>query len=202
MPGWDTQRYLQFAEERTQPCRDLVSRIDLARPRRIVDLGCGPGTSTSVLLGRWPAAEVVGVDSSAEMLSVARRLPLAVRWVEEDVRRWSGEAAYDLVFSNAALQWVPDHPHELLRLWERVAPGGALAFQVPARAEPPPGWIRALADVRRRPRWHATFGEGESDHSILSLEGYYDVIAPRAQRIDLWETSTTLAEFDAALTRG
>jgi len=187
-PVWDSRQYLRFEAERTLPCRDLVRRIELQAPRKIVDLGCGPGTSTGVLLQRWPQAEVLGVDSSPEMLQVARRAHPSVRWIEDDLRRWNPVSTLDLVFSNAVLQWVPDHRTELPRLWRWVAPAGALAFQVPARGTPAPPWVQTFRAVLQRPPWDAyTQGDG-NPFPVLSPEDYYDLLSPVAERVDLWDT--------------
>jgi trans-aconitate 2-methyltransferase len=106
MPTWNAHQYLKFADERTRPCKDLVARIGIAAPTRIVDLGCGPGNSTVVLAERWPNADLTGVDNSSAMLDVARREQPDRRWIAADIFGWAdsvGEQS-DLVFSNAALQ--------------------------------------------------------------------------------------------------
>jgi SAM-dependent methyltransferase len=108
-PTWNSDQYLKFAWERTQPAVDLAARIDLASPAHIADLGCGPGNSTAVLVQRWPAAELLGVDNSTAMLASARRDFPGPTWVEADVASWIPGRTFDVVFSNATLQWVPDH---------------------------------------------------------------------------------------------
>jgi trans-aconitate 2-methyltransferase len=188
MPRWDSAQYLKFEAERTRPTRDLVARLELDRPQRIIDLGCGPGTSTAVLRQRWPSAEVVGLDSSPEMLEVARRGEAGVRWVEGDLRSWQPDVPFDLVFSNAALQWLPGHERELPRLLSWVRPGGAFAFQVPARDDPAPQWIQALDAVGRLPAWAGRDGPPESGSNVLELSAYYDLLAPGSARVDLWDT--------------
>ena len=109
MHGWDAGQYLRFADERTRPALDLLARIDLAAPPRIVDLGCGPGNSTALLRQRWPEANVTGLDSSGDMLDAARRDHPGIEFVAGDIAEWSPAAPYDLVFSNAALQWIGNH---------------------------------------------------------------------------------------------
>ena len=127
MPRWDANLYLRFGQERTQAAVDLVAHIELERPRRIVDLGCGPGNSTAVQRARWPEAEITGVDQSAEMLAEARCGWPDGRWIEGDIADWSADEPCDLVFSNAALQSVHGQAKRVPHLVAQVAPGGALA---------------------------------------------------------------------------
>jgi len=122
---------LRFADERTRPALDLLAQIDLAAPRRIVDLGCGPGNSTGLLRERWPAAAITGLDTSADMLDAARRDHPGIDFVAGDIAAWSPAEPYDLVFSNAALQWVGDHERLLPRLIDAVNADGVLAVQMP-----------------------------------------------------------------------
>src|SRR5262245_46117903 len=102
---WDPEQYLHFAEERTRPCQELAARVAIRSPRRVIDLGCGPGNSTQVLAERWPEADLTGLDSSADMIAAARKNAPARRWVVSNIATWAASAAerYDLVFSNAAL---------------------------------------------------------------------------------------------------
>src|SRR5579863_9738787 len=107
--AWDPKVYLAFGEERTRPARELLQRIDVEKPKRVVDLGCGPGNSTALLAARWPDAELEGIDNSAEMLTEARKSKFTARWSEADISHWNPSAAYDVINSNATFQWVPDH---------------------------------------------------------------------------------------------
>lgn len=186
MATWDPAQYLRFERERTQPCRDLVTRIELAPPHRIVDLGCGPGNSTAVLRARWPTSEIVGVDRSAEMLTAARRTDPTVRWVEADAASWTPDAPVDLLFSNAALQWVPDHARQFPRLFASVAPGGAFALQMPANTDEP--YQRAAVRLSASPTWSRFLGSLDLDFETEGPEFYFDRLAPLAGRIDLWDT--------------
>src|SRR3954463_16393177 len=131
MPTWDAAQYLRFAGERTRPAVDLLARVPVDSPRSIADLGCGPGNSTALLRARWPDAEIVGVDSSPEMLRDARASGVRARFIEADITQWTPDEPYDLVFSNAVLQWIGDHESLVPRLFSFVRPGGVLAFQVP-----------------------------------------------------------------------
>jgi trans-aconitate 2-methyltransferase len=186
MATWDPAQYLRFERERTQPCRDLVARIELSDPRRIADLGCGPGNSTAVLRSRWPRAEVVGIDRSPEMLATARPSDPSVRWVEADAATWSPEAPVDLLFSNAALQWLPDHEHQFPRLLRLVAPGGAFAAQMPANVDEP--YQRAAARLSESPTWAPYLGRLTADFDLDGPQRYFDRLAPHAARIELWDT--------------
>src|SRR5580698_2426294 len=110
MPTWSPQQYLKFAEERSRPCRDLAARVEVAAPQRIIDLGCGPGNSAEILSARWPQAAIAGLDSSAAMIEAARAASPHHDWRTGDIAEWAaGKDSFDVVFSNAALQWVDDH---------------------------------------------------------------------------------------------
>src|SRR3954468_23946238 len=113
---WSARQYLKFEDERTRPPRDLLAQVPLQSARRVIDLGCGPGNSTELLIERYPNAEVVGLDSSPDMLTQARaRLPRC-SFVQADIATWSPPEHTDLLFGNAVFQWVPDHPAVLRRL--------------------------------------------------------------------------------------
>src|SRR5260370_16422287 len=132
MPSWKPDQYLKFAAERTQACRDLGARVSIQHPRRVIDLGCGPGNSTEVLAERWPRAELTGLDSSAEMIAKARSAHPEWRCCVGDIAEWTNsEDCFDVVFSNAAMQWVPDHPRLFPRLMSHVPPARPLPAQLP-----------------------------------------------------------------------
>src|SRR5215467_1634916 len=134
MPSWNADQYLKFADERTRPCRDLLAAIDLPSVHQLIDLGCGPGNSTTALADRWPGAEITGLDNASSMIGVAENAQPQHRWMVREIAEWAMNERdqFDLVFSNAALQWVPDHASLYPRLIDRVRPGGALAVQIPA----------------------------------------------------------------------
>src|SRR5215469_4743659 len=137
MPEWDANLYLRFGNERTQPVYDLVHRVELQNPRRIVDLGCGPGNSTGVLRRRWPDSHITGLDNSPAMIAKARASYPHENWVVGDAATWQDDQPFDLLFSNAMLHWIPDHPSVCRRLFSLVASGGALAVQIPAHYDSP-----------------------------------------------------------------
>lgn len=186
MPTWDADLYLRYADERTQPSIDLVARIAVAQPRRIVDLGCGPGNSTRILRSRWPEADVLGLDSSAEMIAAATRAFPRGQWVQADVRTWTDAVPFDVVFSNAAFQWVPDHATLFPRLFRLVAPGGALAVQMPTHFHSP--LHRLILQIAEQPRWRERLAGARGALKVEKAEFYYDLLQPLAARIELWET--------------
>ena len=184
--AWDPKTYLAFNAERTRPAADLLARIPLQAPKRVADLGCGPGNSTALLRARWPDADITGVDSSPEMLRDARSSGVDARFIEGDITTWRPDAPYDLVFSNAVLQWIGDHENLLPRLFSFVRPGGVLAFQVPRNYD-------ELCQVLVReatsdPRWSEQLRSVRDWWNGLAPEHYYDLLAPGATVIDAWET--------------
>jgi trans-aconitate 2-methyltransferase len=185
MPEWDPQAYLQFANERTRPSVDLAQRIGVVDPRRIIDLGCGPGNSTEVLRRRWPEAEVIGLDSSPHMIEAAQKAWPGEKWVLGDAATWTASPPFDVVFSNAMLQWLPDHARLCLRLFEQVAPGGALAVQIPHHEL---AMLREMVDVSRDPAWDRRMHAARTALTLEPASFFYDTLQPVAARIDLWET--------------
>jgi trans-aconitate 2-methyltransferase len=189
MPIWNPEQYLQFDEERSRPCRDLVARIDLPAPRSVIDLGCGPGNSTAVLAARWPDAAITGLDSSPEMIAAARERSPERQWIRGEIGHWARVPGpgFDLVFSNAALQWVREQDAVFPGLLRRVRPGGALAVQMPSKWDSPAH--RIMRELAASPVWaHRMARAHEADWRTETAGYYYDVLAPLASRIDLWET--------------
>jgi trans-aconitate 2-methyltransferase len=184
-PTWDPREYLKFERERTLPCRDLVSRIELESPQSIVDLGCGPGNSTQVLAERWPAAKITGVDNSEDMLARARKSSVAADWRLSDIREWSPDHPFELVFSNAVYQWLPNQDVELPRLFRSVAANGVFAFQIPSGEGE---WTTAIRRVAELPAWEGRFKDNLVDLRTPDVSFYYDLLSPLSRRIDAWQT--------------
>jgi trans-aconitate 2-methyltransferase len=188
MPTWDSEQYLRFEAERTLPCRDLAGRVEIASASGIIDLGCGPGNSTRIAAQRWPDAQITGLDSSADMIAAARKAIPKNQWIVGDIRQWAGDndTPFDLVFSNAAMQWVDDHAAALPSLMRQVSGGGALAFQMPGNFDAPAHV--AMREIAASAAWRAAFSAGVREWHVHDLDFYYDVLAPHARRVDLWET--------------
>jgi trans-aconitate 2-methyltransferase len=184
--AWDPKTYLVFGEERTRPARELLARVALEHPKRVVDLGCGPGNSTALLAARWPDADLEGVDSSAEMLSEARKSEFRARWTEADVSIWNPASPYDVIFSNATLQWVADHKRLLPQIMSHVAKDGVFAFQVPRNFTDPCHTL--IHDVARDARWADKLAGVRDWWNVLEPEAYFDILEPHARSIDIWET--------------
>lgn len=186
MPTWNPNLYMQFANERNRPAIDLIARINVSQPARIIDLGCGPGNSTALLRNRWPEANITGLDSSAEMIAAAAQAYPNESWVLADAALWTADAAFDLVFSNAALQWLPNHARLFPHLMTQVAPGGALAVQMPYDFESPA--FRVLLEVANATTWQQ---RTEAARRALTKEPpslYYNVLQPLKARLEMWDT--------------
>ncbi|HVQ92566.1 MAG TPA: trans-aconitate 2-methyltransferase [Mycobacteriales bacterium] len=187
---WDPQQYDVYADERSRPFHELLARVPAKGPRQVVDLGCGNGALTATLAQRWPAASVLGVDSSPEMLADAagRELPGRLAFQLGGIESWQPGRALDVLVSNAALQWVPGHGDLLGRLVSWLAPGGWLAFQVPGNFGFPSHTI--LAALCRAPRWSDRLG-GLAGRTAAVLEpaGYLGRLATLGCQVDAWETT-------------
>ena len=193
---WDPAQYQRFERERAQPFHDLVARIPEGPVRRAADLGCGTGELTRSLLARWPGAEIVGVDSSETMLERARSHaashaasslpPARLRFVHADLRTWEPPAPLDRIVSNAALQWVADHDALLARLVGFLAPGGALAVQMPHNDESPTHEI--LRALWRDARFASQLGEAPVARRVAESSWYGERLLDLGCDADVWET--------------
>lgn len=187
MPSWNPSAYLRFEYERTLPSRDLAARLHLPAVREIVDVGCGPGNSTAVLKKRWPQARIVGLDSSRGMIDKARENDPDGNWVIADVMTWQTDGRYDVVFSNAVLQWLGDQKQAITRLFGLVREGGALAVQVPQIGASP--LHRALLAVSSRPEWSVLLSD-TGLHRPQHDEGfYYNHLTTLTARLEMWVTT-------------
>lgn len=183
---WDPTQYLKFAEPRLRPAIDLLARIRIADPVTVCDLGCGTGTVTRLLAERWPAAAVTGIDSSAAMLAQAAAVDSRITWQRASVAEWRPALTVDLIFSNAALHWLPDHATLFPRLMAALAPGGTLAVQMPRNFAAPSHTL--IADVVRTGPWRAQLEPLLAAAPVGVPAAYFRMLAPFAAHIDVWET--------------
>jgi len=183
---WNPQAYEAFADHRMRPAIDLLGRVSLEAPRRIVDLGCGSGGVTLLLAQRWPSARILALDSSDEMLTRARARSAAIDWLRADLDAWRPSARFDLVFSNAALHWLDDHARLFPRLAKALAPGGVLAVQMPSNFSAPSHAV--MHELALEPPYRAHLEQTLRPMPVLDARDYYALLAPCCARIDVWST--------------
>lgn len=186
MSDWNPKLYLKFKNERTQPSIDLVYKIKL-EPKTIIDIGCGPGNSTQVLLERWSKATIVGMDNSQSMIEKARMDYPNQTWVLGDASKLDMKNQYDLVFSNATIQWIPDHEKLIPNFFNLVSNNGALAIQVPLFNQMPLN--NAIERATNYPQWK-DYTKGCTElFTYHDAEYYYGILSKFTKNIELWETS-------------
>ena len=187
MPSWQPDLYLTFRNERTQPSIDLVSRIDHQDPKTIIDIGCGPGNSTMVLKKRWPQACLIGLDSSEAMITEARMYYPGTTWLLKDASDDLSElGCFDIVFSNAAIQWIPNQEQLLQKLYGMLNKNGVLAVQVPNARDLPVH--TELVKLAASEKWQGCFEGMVSPYSVHQADFYYDILCNLTDKLDLWET--------------
>ncbi len=205
---WDPEEYQRFSDLRSRPFFELVARVAVTSPRYVLDFGCGPGNLTAALAKRWPMAEVVGVDNSEQMLAAAKAMLAetggdgqsahdqgcqngsgtgSLSFHLGDLSEFEPARPPDVIVSNAALHWVPNHRELLLRWAAMLAPGGWLAFQVPANFDQPTH--RALREVATSPRWSEWLGEIRRPNLNFNPGDYLGLLAGAGCEVDAWETT-------------
>jgi trans-aconitate 2-methyltransferase len=202
---WDPEQYWAFSDERSRPFFELMGQVQAIAPGRVVDLGCGHGELTATLTRRWPDAVVEGLDSSPEMIAAAQKLagPTAseangtgyhtavptgrLRFAVGDLAEWQPDGPVDLIVSNAALHWVPDHRDLLPRWADALSPAGWLAFQVPGNFDFPSHAI--LRELCQSPRWRDRLGDVLRWHPVGEPAEYLELLAGRDCQVNAWETT-------------
>lgn len=185
---WDSKQYLQYANERTQPAVDLVKRIAFDNPASALDVGCGPGNSTAILKAQFPGATVLGIDNSEDMLAKARTQHgegILFQYCDINTGLSEFTTKFDVVFSNACLQWVPDHRRILPALYELLNPGGILAVQIPKNGDSP--LYKTMDEVVAEPKWNFNAADVAYNKS-LSPEEYFDILSSLSDDFTLWES--------------
>jgi len=188
LSDWSARQYLKFADERTRAARDLLARVHLDKPRLVYDLGCGPGNSTELLVAAYPDAEIIGVDSSPDMLATARKALPGHQFIEADLSVWRPDRSADLLFANAVFQWVPNHVTGLRELAERLGESGVIAVQMPNNLmEPSHAFMRETASEEP---WRKKLKNALAARDALPPASvYYDALKSVAKRVDIWETA-------------
>ena len=186
---WSAKQYVKFEDERTRPARDLLAAVPTREPRRVVDLGCGPGNTTELILRTFPKAEVVGIDSSPDMVTNARARLRGISFEIADLTTWRPDPAapVDIIYSNAVLQWVPGHETLMPRLAGLLPPGGSLAVQMPDNLDEPSHVSMRVA--AQAGAWAAKLDGAEDGHTPIGTPAwYYRLLKPHAARVDVWRT--------------
>jgi len=183
---WDPAIYLHYADERLRPALDLLARVPLTAPSRVVDLGCGAGNVTRLLQERWPAASITGVDASRAMLAKAASAAPGVTWVEQGIADFEPDEPADLIFSNAALHWIANHGDVFAALVSYLKPRGVLAVQMPRNFSAPSH--RLIADTVLAGPWRTRLEGLLAGAPVSEPQFYYDLLAPLSRHLDIWET--------------
>jgi trans-aconitate 2-methyltransferase len=186
--AWDPAQYRKFGGERLRPALDLMARIPLEKPGKIVDLGCGTGNVTKILAATWPEAKIIGIDNDRAMLEASRQTAPEIEWREGDIAAWpaASDPAYDLVFTNAALHLVPKHRELFPRLIAALAQGGVLAAQMPNNFAFPSHL--SIAQTVEEGLWRERLSPLLLRNPLLSIAEYRNLLAPLVAEIDIWET--------------
>lgn len=193
---WNPALYTRFEDERTRPAAELLARVPLQAARHVVDLGCGPGNSTELLVNRFPQASITGTDTSQAMLSAARKRLPALSFELSDIATWSPPEPVDLAYANASLQWIPNHDKLIPQLLSAIAPGGALAIQMPDNLRQPSHVL--MRETAADPRFAQHIGDAAKLRArILPAEAYYDLLCREAE-VDVWRTTYYHRMDDAA----
>ncbi|MBW6421151.1 trans-aconitate 2-methyltransferase [Rhizobium sp. XQZ8] len=185
--AWSAQQYVKFEDERTRPARDLFAQVPLADAVIAYDLGCGPGNSTELLVERFGAGNVIGLDSDDNMLAAAaKRLP-GSEFMKADLNTWTPDMPADLLYANAVFQWIPDHIAVLSRLMDHLKPGGVLAVQMPDNLTEPSHVL--MEETGAAGPWAPAFEGGKVRRAVLpSPAAYFDALMPKSVRVDVWHT--------------
>ncbi len=184
--AWDPQQYELFQAARMRPGHDLIAALPTLHPDTIADLGCGTGRLTRMLADRWPSATVIGLDNSEPMLAKAAQEQTRVAWELGDIATWTPPRPLDLVFSNAALQWLPGHEELFPRLVGMLKPGGVLAVQMPRNYGAPSH--RIMGEMAINGQWAGKLAGVLRSDPVHPPQWYWRTLAPLASNVEVWET--------------
>lgn len=183
---WDPQQYLKFSGHRLRPAVDLLMRIPEFAVRSVADLGAGAGNVSKLLKERWPQAVVTGVEGSAEMVAAGRKAAPEIEWLQQDLASWQPARTYDLIYSNAALHWLPDHARLFPALMQKVAPGGILAVQMPRNFTASSHVL--IGETALNGSWRSKVEHLVTPPPVAEPGFYHGLLAPLSDNIDIWET--------------
>lgn len=187
MADWNSEQYLKFKAQRTQPSVDLAARIPIENPIKIIDIGCGPGNSTKVLKDCFPKAHIIGSDYSDNMLKAARENVSECEFIKldagGDLSEFNGK--FDVVFSNACIQWIPEHKRLIPSLLSMLKIGGVLAVQIPVQFEEPIHKI--IESTVASERWRSKFTDPRIYHTLSDGE-YFDILSDLTSDFEMWRT--------------
>lgn len=186
MAVWNSEQYLKFKTQRTLPAIDLVKRIGTINPCSILDIGCGPGNSTEILRKSFPNAQIIGIDNSDNMIKRAKStypdLNFELKSVDDIC---SSNEKFDVIFSNACLQWVPNHREILPLLFNRLNSNGIMAVQIPINTEEP--LLRVITETVHEEKWKFSSLLYEQN-TTLSAGEYFDILSSLTDDFNIWET--------------
>jgi trans-aconitate 2-methyltransferase len=183
---WNPQQYLKFSGHRLRPAVDLLMRIPDFPVRSIADLGAGAGNVTRLISERWPEAAVVAIEGSAEMVGAGKKAAANVEWMHQDLSSWRPARKFDVIYSNAALHWLPDHETLFPLLMEKVEPGGILAVQMPRNFGAPSHLL--IAETALSGPWRRKLEHLVTPPPVEEPGFYHALLTPQSQNLDLWET--------------
>jgi trans-aconitate 2-methyltransferase len=185
--AWSPNQYLKFEDQRTRPARDLLAQVPLGEVSRAIDLGCGPGNSTELMIERWGTAGICGLDSDAAMLESARKRLPDTRFELADLATWQPSEPQDLLFANAVFQWLPNHIDIFERLMAGLAPGGVLAVQMPDNRNEPSHLM--MEETAQAGPWRDAFARSPARRPDMpSTSDYYSRLTNVSARLDIWHT--------------
>lgn len=188
MDSWNAKQYLMFKNERTQPAIDLCNRLYIDNPKKVLDIGCGPGNSTKILKDKFPNSYILGIDKSEDMINTAKNtynyIDFKICDIEKDLSILNDD--YDIVFSNACIQWLPNHKNVIKNLLNLLKPQGILAIQIPFNYNEPIHKI--ISEVSGNKKWTSSFPKKRVLYNLTESE-YYDILSDMASNFTLWETT-------------
>jgi len=184
---WNPELYLKFDKERIQPSIDLVSRIDASQASKIIDIGCGPGNSTQILTQRWPGSKITGIDNSKAMIDRAIKDYPDQEWKLLDAGKDTIPGEYDIVFSNATIQWIPNHFELLLKFKKILSDNGQLAVQLPQFFDMPIG--QSIKRISKYSEWSDVTEKVNDLFTIHRTSDYYDFLSELFGSFELWESN-------------